>query len=418
MQKSNSLYSGAFLPVSLAWNYFIGGQQNKLISWMSLFSSISFILGIAILILVLSIMNGFEKVLLDRLINSNHHMTVTIHDDISSAQWKYLRDQIQNIEGIEGTTFIRESDALLLDKHTHMPVLILAMDPKEYSRLLSLDNYLSQRDMELLSEPLSLIMGYGISENLLLFINDQVEVHYPYKKHSKLYSSNKIDLKIVDILRVDYIQDYFLCLMSMESFESLGMVGHKKLVVQLKDPFDVALMKETFLRLFSDEHEIFISTWKESFSDLFMAIKVEKTLLLLMMIFLITIAVFGIASILFLFVQERVEDILILKTYGFSQEKIEKIFVYYGLILVLISIVFGVLLGVVISLFFSDFIMILETFLGSQFLQDTFFSEIPVKIDFSQILLMIFILILITYAIVKYAVQFLLRSIHTSQLQI
>ena len=380
----------------VAFKYLKPLRSDGLLSIISWFSFIGIAIGVATLIIVMSVMNGFKVELQNRIIGFNGHLYINkLGENISDYQLDY--ENFDNINFIDpNITF----QSLMISGKQNNGVLVKAINPK------NLENYrlIYENLNSTKSEPLScdcIILGDTMATKLGLSIGSNV----------KLYSTQTISTPFGSLPKSKEFEisgtfhsgmseyDNNFTLISLKNGQQLtGYVDEVSIIeIHLVDPNNI---KDTKLELIKDYPlgVYIIRDWQEVNSTYFEALKVERTVMFIILSLIILIAAFNVVTSLFILVKNKTKEIAIMRTIGLSRSGIMRIFILIGSIVGISGTLVGTLCGYIITINLENIRSLLNNQFGLNLFppQLYYIDQIPTNIQSTQILYIVFFSIIIS----------------------
>ena len=371
------------------------------VSIFSWFSIIGITLGVAAIIIVMSVMNGFRSNLTERLIGVNSHLNLYSFDGIiTDDEIEFIKNKIDSKKYNNIFSSI-ETQGLVISDNISKGVLIRGyqeITPRHY-----LHNKIITKK-KLFIDFNKIIIGDALAKELNLKIGDQLKIAIPKTDKSLLgniprFKTLKID-GIFDFGMYEY--DSNLVFISLELSRKLLLLNDdafNRVEFYLNDPLKVNDFKESIdLKIKKNLLNLYSLSWIERNSSLMNALKVEKNVMFLILTLIIIVASMNIISGLIIFVKEKNKDIGILKTLGFNNASILKIFFIIGLTIGLLGTVSGTILGIIITENLQLLQNIFENLLDTELFSEEiyFLSTLPSDIKYEEVFFVFLISIIIT----------------------
>ena len=375
------------LPVFIGLRYLAAKRRNHFISFISLSSMIGMTLGVAVLILVLSVMNGFDRELRQRILGMVPHGVIHEHGGIKD--WQALADTVEEFDGIEAAAPMTRLQGMLAYQGRVQGAMVTGIDPSAEKRVSILPNHIIEGELESLKAgSYNIVMGELLARRLNLSIGDKVTIMLPQATLSPAGVLPRIKRLTVSGL-----------------FSVGAELDANLAVINIKDAAKLARLKAEAQSLRIKTHDLFeaprlvwqvagqldgyfsASDWTRTHGNLFQAIKMEKTMIGLLLLIIVAVAAFNIISTLVMVVTDKQADIAILRTMGATPRTIMSIFMVQGLSIGLVGVTLGTVLGILGALTVSDLVAGLEALLGIQFLRaDVYFiSDLPSELLWSDV---------------------------------
>ena len=383
----------------LAYRFLKSKDNSGFINIISKISIIGIILGITVLITVMSVMNGFEQQLKDKVLGFTSHVTL-YGENLNSIETITLMNELVDDQSILAYSFYNETESLLISNTQSSAALVRSVDPSLEANVNIIYDNIIQGDYKKMSDPKSIALGVGLANKLDVSIGDLIYlVSKPQDNDLSLLQNaqeNYIVVAIFDVGLYEYNNSF--AFRNIKEITPGKSEQANKMRIKLDNPLDARTFSESFNREYP---EIYSQDWTISHQSLFTAISNEKKVMFVILILIIAVASFNIVSSLLMLVKNKEKEISILKTLGASKSYIISIFLAQGIFLGLIGIFFGVLFGIFTANNINTIIDSLELIFDISLLPAEIYhlSEIPALIkasDIQFIVIFSFIIILIS----------------------
>jgi lipoprotein-releasing system permease protein len=369
-------------------------KKDGFLNVISIFSFIGISLGVAVLIIVMSVMNGFRSELINKIVGFNSHITVKTYD--RSIDQKKIKNK--NLSLISKNIFLSNSgEAIMLKNNTSKGIVLRGYKNNDFSKLDIIKNDEFKGNKTLLKDFISI--GNELSFALDLNVGDEITLMSPSGVETIIGNLPKQKNFIITSIFNSGLADFdnniaFINLNTLEEFFGYDMKD-RNLEIYLNNPNKIESQKMIVQKIFDNE---FVFSWADMNSSLFSALKVERNVMFIILSLIIIVAAFNIISGLTILVKNKTKDIAILKSIGVLNKSIIKIFFLVGVIIGTSSTAFGILLGVTFSIYIENLREFLSsTFNISLFPEEIYFlSKMPSEINPSSIFLISICSIIIT----------------------
>ena len=383
------------LEKEITFRYLKTRKKDGFLNIISIFSFIGISLGVAVLIIVMSVMNGFRAELINKIVGFNAHVTVKPYE--SSISLEKLNDK--NLKIISKELILSNSgEAIVISRDYTKGLVLRGYNSKDFSKLDVVKKGNIIGDSSQLSRN-SISIGKELSFNLDLSVGDTVSIMSPVGIETIIGSLPKQEtftiISIFDSGLADFDANIaFINLSTLESFFDLEK-EKRNLEIYLNAPSNIDEIKIQIQKIFDNE---FVYTWADMNSSLFSALKVERNVMFIILSLIIIVAAFNIISGLTILVKNKTKDIAILKSIGVLNKSIIKIFFFVGVIIGTTATFFGIFLGVMFSLYIENIREFLSnTFDISLFPEEIYFlSTMPSEINPTSIFIISLCSIFIT----------------------
>lgn len=375
------------LTVLIGARYGISRRHSRLVSFISSLSTIGLIIGVALLVLVLSIMNGFDRELRERILGIMPQATIFHREGIVDPA--PLIEQIKQHPQVLGAAPFVQLQGLVSHRKRVAPVNVFGIDPQQELAHSALTDYLPAPVFDALTQgSQGLVIGKGIATRLQVKEGDRLTLIIPARNDG--YSNNAPGISMVEIIGVldsGTEIDQHLALMGLQQASELSLFPGRVtgIRIQLHDLFAAPWLVNAIVNDLPDG--FYGSSWIRTQGNLYEAIQMSKRLVELLLFLIIAIAAFNLISTLIMVVVDKQGDIAILRTLGASTAEIIGIFMVQGGLIGIIGTSLGVLVGVVLSLYVTDFVQWLERVFSIQFLQSDVYpiSYLPSHLEWADV---------------------------------
>ena len=382
------------LEKEITFRFLKARKKDGFLNVISIFSFIGISLGVAVLIIVMSVMNGFRSELINKIVGFNSHITVKSYD--SSIDQKKLNSK--NLSLISKNIVLSNSgEAIILKNNTSKGIVLRGYENNDFSKLEIIENDKFKGNKLLLKDFISI--GNELSFALDLQVGDEITLMSPSGVETivgnLLKQKNFIVTSIFNSGLAEFDNNIaFINLNTLEEFFGFD-INDRALEIYLKNPNKIESQKMIVQKIFDKE---FVYSWADMNNSLFSALKVERNVMFIILSLIIVVAAFNIISGLTILVKNKTKDIAILKSIGVLNKSIIKIFFLVGVLIGTSATAFGILLGVTFSIYIENFREFLSsTFNISLFPEEIYFlSKMPSEINPTSIFLISICSIIIT----------------------
>ncbi|MDA7746032.1 lipoprotein-releasing ABC transporter permease subunit LolE [Psychromonas sp.] len=386
-----------FRPLSLfvGLRYSQAKHKNKFVSFISMASIFGIILGVAVLVVGLSTMNGFEKALRDQLLSVIPHaeLEVVTGDFENESQ---ILSQIRAHPGVAGASPYIVLNALLQNNMYMKALQMRAISPETETQVTSIEQYIQQGGWELLSaSENSIILGEPVAKLLNLNVGETVSLLLPQIGTTKLKAPRKFSFELTGTFKMGGQVDTTLGFIHINKAKEILDLEHATgIAFKVDDVLNAQVMSREVG--YSLPVYIYIKSWITSQGYLYQDIQMVKSLMYVILLLVVAVACFNIVSTLVMAVNEKRGDIAILKTMGANKWSLRAIFIVQGAFNGLVGSVLGGALGIYLSLNLSRFFSAFEHFIGRKLISgDIYFIDyLPSQINYQQV----FIITMIAFA--------------------
>ena len=379
------------ISLKLGYKYLRSNKGGSL-SFTTLLAVIGLMIGISSLIVVTSVMNGFEKELEDRILGVIPHSVIT-SDDAIMDYGNLISEIKENNDVIDAAPYIN-IQGIISSSYDTKGISIIGIDTEIEQNMSIIPEYMIVGNLDDLSIKNSIVIGSLLAANIGAYVGDQVNITTSDIKTSIIGSyPTSVNLKIVGIYELKTEIDQFMTLVSHETGQKLKNINPNETTsIRLKtnDLFEADLITKDVLEELNNPL-LYYSSWKNTHGTLFEAIKFEKLLISLMLFLIVGVASILVLSTVVMTVKSKEREIGILLTLGASSKQVVLIFFTQGLIVSLIGIIAGIIFGFILVSNLNNLITIIENLLGRNLLEAYFINYFPYHIDYAQITMICFI---------------------------
>ena len=390
--------------ISLKLGYkYLKSNKGGLFSFTTLLAIVGLSIGISSLIVVTSVMNGFEKELENRILGVIPHSVLVSNDPIND--YKFLIDEVKyNKEIIDASPYI-SIQGLISSSYESKGVSIIGIDADNEKNMSIVADYMLLGSLENLNEKNSIVIGSILAANLGVYAGDEINITTSDIKTSIIGSYPiSVNLKIVGIYELKTEIDQYMTFISHETAQKLkNLEKNQTISIRLKtknlfeaERISAEVIEETASIPYGNYDGLSYISWKSSHGTLFEAIKFEKLLISLMLFLIIAVASILVLSTVVMTVKSKEREIGILQTIGATKRQIILIFFTQGLFVSFLGIIIGLILGFICTLNLNNLISFIETLLGRSLLEAYFINYFPYYIDYIQILIICFVSLIIS----------------------
>ena len=383
-------------PFFISWRYQRGKQKNPLVALISKFSAIGIALGVAVLIVGLSAMNGFERELNSRILAVVPHAEITVNPHANEAtlnHWQKLAERLKTNKKITALSPFVSFTALVENGNKLKVVQVKGVDKQAEDQVSSLGKFVEGDGWQKFAEEGGLVLGSGIAKALDVKAGDWVSLLISQPNgEDQMAQPNRERVQVTAILRLDGQLDHSYALLALpQAQELMGYREDQITGVELKvdDPFKVQEMDYSMLNDYPQL--LYIQNWVAKFGYMYRDIQLIRTVMYIAMVLVIGVACFNIVSTLIMAVKDKQGDIAIMRTLGANNGFIKQIFIWYGLLAGMKGCLIGIVLGVVLALNLTPIIQGIETLLGKKLLSDGiyFVDFLPSELHWFDVVLVL-----------------------------
>ena len=372
-------------------------KNDGFLNIISIFSFIGISLGVAVLIIVMSVMNGFRTELISKILGFNPHIIIKPYDKkITDDDFK----KVQNISNlISRTSYTYSGQGVLISKNNTFGVLVRSSKKDDIDKISLIKNGIIDGSVDLfekntvsIGKELAISSDLVVGDTITLMSTSQLQTPFgsiPTQEKFKISSIFSTGL-------ADFDQNVIF--IPFENANSLFEISEKdiNLEIFLKEPEKSELVKEKLKKIING---YYIYSWADLNKSFFGALKVERNVMFIILTLIIIVAAFNIISGLTILVKNKTKEIAILRTIGVSKKSVTKIFFLIGFTIGSLATFTGVIIGVLFSYFIEEIRILITTVFNIRLFPEEiyFLSQMPSEINLKYILVISFFSLLITF---------------------
>ena len=368
--------------------YSFSRKRNRFTSVIAMVSMLGMVLGVASLITVLAIMNGFAGELRSRILSLVPHGYVA-NDEGGIPDWQALLATLESLSGVVAVSPYISDKVILTSPNNQRGALLTAIDPALEARVSSIPAAVTSGSLESLDEPgFNVVLGASLARMLRVQPGDFLEVTVPRLTVTPLgvFPRSK-RLQVTGLFEVGAQPDSFQAFVSLNSGQKLLGMRDRVDGLQLRttDLFEAPQIIASLGNALPGGYQA--RDWSQTQGSLFQAVKMEKVMVSLLLLSVVAVAAFNIVSTLVMSVAEKRRDIAVLRTMGARAAGIMVIFVAHGIALAAVGISVGAALGVGLALNISRVTALTERVFGVKLFDPSvyFISELPADLQWSDV---------------------------------
>ena len=365
------------------------GAGNRFISFIALISMLGLALGVAALIVVLSVMNGFQKELRERILGVVSHIQVSGGSGELEDWGKTLQGVARHPRVKAAAPYVQAQGMLTFDGQVR-GMMVRGILPEAEDKVADFARYMKAGKLdELRPGEFGMVLGSELARALRARKGDKITLLAPQGMVTPAAILPRIkQFRVVGIFEAGMFEfDSGLALIHLEDAQKLYRMDDRVSGVRLKvdDLFAAPQIGRELMRYL--DGDVWISDWTRSHANFFRAVEIEKRMMFLILLLIVAVAAFNIVSTLVMAVQDKRADIAILRTLGASPGSIMGIFVVQGTLIGVIGLLAGIAGGVALALNIDVVVPALERALGLQFLaKDVYYiSDLPSDLHWSDV---------------------------------
>ncbi len=358
----------------LSGRYLRARRKEGFISVIAGFSFLGIMLGVATLIIVMAVMNGFRKELLDKILGLNGHLLVQPLES-PLTDWKDVAERISGVQGIRLAAPVVDGQALASSAFNASGVLVRGMRAEDLNNLTSIASNIKQGTLEGFDEGQGVAIGRRLADQLSLHAGDSITLVAPKGAVTPMGTTPRI-------------KPYRIAAVFMPLPESQAYFNRKDDVTAIEVFTDNPDKIDAYRKAVTEAagRPVFLVDWRQRNSTFFNALQVERNVMFLILTMIVLVAALNIVSGLIMLVKDKGQDIAILRTMGASQGSIMRIFLITGASIGVVGTFVGFMVGLLICLNIESIRQFLSWLTNTPLFDPTlyFLSRLPAEIDFGE----------------------------------
>ncbi|MDX2505673.1 MAG: lipoprotein-releasing ABC transporter permease subunit [Gammaproteobacteria bacterium] len=380
-----------FKPLSLfiGFRYTRAKRRNHFVSFITLSSFIGIAIGVWALITVLSVMNGFQSEIRDRILGMAAHATISGTNG-TMAQWQSIEKRIAQQPHVEGSAPYILKEGMLTNASNVHGALIRGVDPEQEKQVSEVSKHMYRGSYEALNETkYGIVLGRYLARSIAAVVGSKITMVTPSANVTPAGIMPRLKrFTVVGIFEMGHNQyDANMALIHMRDAQTLfkmkGLVTGIRL--KLDDLYNAPRISREIEANIDGYHRVI--DWTQHHANLFRAIKIEKTMMLIILSLIIAVAAFNIVSTLVIVVNDKQADIAILRTLGASPGMVMRTFISQGMVIGVVGTLLGVVTGILTAQNIETIVPALESLLGIKFLAPDIYliSDLPSEMKLSDV---------------------------------
>ena len=380
-----------FKPISLyiGLRYTRARRSNHFISFIALVSMIGLTLGVAVLITVLSVMNGFDRELKNRVLGMIPQATVSSTQILTD--WPQLAKKIEQHQHVTGAAPFTQLQGMLSAQGQVSGIMVTGIEPSYEKKVSIIQDHMVEGSIDNLKKgEFGIVLGKQMTDNLGLGLNDSITLVLPEATPSPAGVVPRFKrFKIVGIFSIGADVDSMMGYVALYDASTLLRLpdGAQGVRMKLDDIFQAPTVSNEIVKDLPSN--FYASDWTYTHGNLFSAIQMEKAMVSLLLFLIVLVAAFNIVSSLVMVVTDKKADIAILRTLGATPTTIMRIFMVQGTVIGVIGTVSGAILGIIFASTISSIVGWISNTLGLNLFDAYFINYLPSYLRWQDVLVIV-----------------------------
>ncbi len=387
----------------LSQRYFKTGKKEKIISLTAFISMIGIAIGVLVLIVVIAVMSGFDKYLEDKMVGTNSHLFLEFA--YGSKDPYPLINKLKSIPHVQDAAPFIAGQAFIKSGSGIISMDVRGIDPKLQPKVTKIREYMKEGSLEV--EGNEAVIGEELALRLNLGLGDNISLISPV-------TLARTDLRIKGIFKSGmYLYDSSLILTSIAGAQGLFKSGNlvSGIGIKVDDIYRIQAIKQDIYSKIRNVGRYEIRTWVDTNQNFLQALKLEKTVMFIVVTMTTVVAAFGIASTLIMSVMSRVKDIGILRSIGAKTKSILEIFIFQGLSIGISGIILGLLGGIALAFSLNNVVDFISRISGKSLIPRDiyYFDRIPTNINLADVAFIVICALIISLSASIYPAYYAAR---------
>lgn len=358
-------------------------RRNGFVSFIALISMLGIALGVAALIVVLSVMNGFGKELRERTLGMTAHATITGQDGTLS-DWPAIQIKASGHPSVIGSAPFTQNEAMLSNRNRVSGAIIRGVLPEQEPNVSEIaDKMVSGKLTDLKPGGFGIILGRELANAMGVFEGEKITLITPQANVTPVGVMPRLRrFTVVGVFEAGMHQfDRSMAFIHMQDAQKLFSLGDRVEGVRLKLDDMFSAYKVTYELEQSIGEDYWVRDWTKMHSNLFKALKTEKVVMFIILLLIVAVAAFNIISTLVMTVNDKQADIAILRTIGMTPNSLMWVFIVQGVVIGLVGTLLGVAIGVPVALNVNEIVGFFEGLMNTEFLPADVYYITELKSD-------------------------------------
>ncbi|STX41535.1 outer membrane-specific lipoprotein transporter subunit; membrane component of ABC superfamily [Legionella donaldsonii] len=376
------------LPLFIGLRYTRAKKRNHFVSFISLSSMLGIAIGVMVLITVLSVMNGFDEEIHKRFFSMAPEITVSGSNG-KISDWPNLEKELKTFPGVKAIAPYVGGQGLLTHEGQVLPIVLTGVLPDQEEAVTHLQDKLLAGNVANLKN-FGVILGRGLADNLGVMLGDKVTIMIPQATVTPAGMIPRFKrFTVVGVFSAGtgFNFDTKLAFINLQDAQKLLQLGNDVTGLKMKidNIYKAPAMSDQLAEKLGEEYQI--GNWTREFGAFFQAVKLEKTMMFLILLLIIAVAAFNLVSSLVMVVNDKQSEIAILRTIGATPSTILWVFIVQGMMVGFVGTLLGLLGGLLLASNATTIVNALQSFFNTQILSSNiyFVDYLPSKIMFSDL---------------------------------
>ncbi len=382
------------VPLFIGLRFSTAHKGSSFLSFITRVSMIGLMLGVMSLIVVVSVMNGFDSQLKYRILGAIPHVIVSGDTNVTrqdKSNGAIQSEQLTTIgDGARSSAFLGRKGIVIKGRDNRIiAVHGILPDQEKYASVIPENMKLGHVDL-LKAGSNNIVLGQGMASQLAVWPGDKMTLIIPTATASgQLISPKLATVVLVGTFELQSELDYSLALMHLQDLKNIVKTEHHDTRLTLNNIFNVSSYQTALAPLD-------VVDWTQEYGDFFETVKMEKIMMFMLLTLIVMIAAFNTVSGLSMMVKDKKGEIAVLRTMGLSRDQVMQIFIVQGSVIGVSGTLLGMLLGIPLAYHVTEVVGFVEDLMGGRMLAGTYFDRVPTDVRFLDTLVIVLVSFLIS----------------------
>lgn len=390
------------LEFLIAWRYLRSKRKEGFISLTAIFSFIGIMIGVATLIIVMAVMNGFRFELVNRIIGINSHLSIYSKEG-PIKDYENLVKQISNIAQVQSSNPLIEKHVMLSNKYGNKGGLVKGIKLEDLKNKKLIRENIVTGNINTINNKNSVIIGVNLAQSMNLNIGDKFKIISAETNETIIGTIPRIKTYIVGAIfdsgMFEYDSTTIFMNFSMAQIHFRQKEQASAIEVFVKDINELDLVKTQLFRVMLSDKSLYLNDWQQANASFLEALKVERTAMFLILTLIILVAAFNVISSMIMLVNDKKKNIALLRTLGMNKSAILRIFLICGSSIGFLGSFLGLIIGVSFASNINEIKLLLESMTNVSLFNPAvyFLSNLPAKLFISDVVTIITMSLMISF---------------------
>jgi lipoprotein-releasing system permease protein len=378
------------LSIFIGLRYTRAKRRNHFISFISMSSMLGIALGVMVLITVLSVMNGFDEQIRERVFSMAPQISISTYSNLL-PDWQAMDKQVANYPGVVASAPYINGQGLLTNGGAIHPAVVLGVIPKREKQVSQIVSTMTAGSLDTLKPgSFNIVLGQALAANLGVDVGDKITLVTPIAATTPMGiipRYKRFNVSGIFDPGSGFGFDTTIAYINIKDAQALYQLGSQVSGIRLKlnDLYQAPRISDELLKVLPQD--TMILNWTEQYGSFFQAIQLEKTMMFLILLLIIAVAAFNLVSSLVMVITDKQADIAILRTLGATPGNVMAIFMVQGATISLVGVLLGLISGLLLAMHVTEIVQLIQNVFHVQLLSASVYyvNYLPSKIEFADV---------------------------------